>query len=100
MIFVSRPASVPPPLGRRELGAFANLNFSVMNVRERLFQVAHVKPLPAAGAFHEMIGLGFSNSLRIAAGLRPLSPNTKKHVLNASRYSAPAATMRKRSSRR
>lgn len=34
-----------------------------------LAKIAHVEPLAAAGAFHEMIGLGLSDALGVNVGL-------------------------------
>jgi hypothetical protein len=55
----------------RGLRTFAYLNLSVVHVRQRLVEVAHVEPFPAARTFHEMIGLGFGNAVRIEAAIIP-----------------------------
>jgi hypothetical protein len=47
---------------------FANFNFCVVNMRQYLPQVAYVAQRTAHRAIPEMIGVGFSNTVRIAAG--------------------------------
>jgi len=52
---------------------FANFNFfCVVNMRQYLPQVAYVAQRAAHRAIPEMIGVGFSNTVRIAAGPRHL----------------------------
>jgi hypothetical protein len=40
-----------------------NLDFLIVNVREHLTGIAHVKPLSAAGACREMVGVGLSDAI-------------------------------------
>jgi hypothetical protein len=47
----------------------ANLNLSVVHMRQHLLEVAHVEPFSAARALHEMIGLGFGDAVSIDAGI-------------------------------
>jgi hypothetical protein len=41
----------------------------VVDVVHNFAQIAHVEPLAAARAFHEVIGLGFGDAVRIVAGI-------------------------------
>jgi hypothetical protein len=47
------------------LGTLSSLNFRIVDVRQHLTQIAHVKLLSAARAFHEVIDLGFGNAIGI-----------------------------------
>ena len=61
----------------------ADLDFRVVDVLDHLTKVAHVEPLTAAGAFHEMIGIVFGDAINIAAshdfafGFRPSSAHLR-----------------------
>ena len=48
--------SVRRAVSRAAARRLRRLDLGVVNVRQHLAEVAHVKPLPAAGAFHEMVG--------------------------------------------
>jgi len=43
------------PFGRGRLRTFADLNLSVVKVRQYLIKVAHIEPLPATRTIPEMI---------------------------------------------
>jgi hypothetical protein len=63
----ARPRSMHRPFPRRQ---FLNCFFPIaVNVLENPPQVAHVKPLAAAGAFLEMIGFGLGDAVGIPAGI-------------------------------
>jgi hypothetical protein len=49
--------------------AFADFDFPIMDVLDRLTRVAHVKLVPAAGARHEVIGFGFGDAVGVAADI-------------------------------
>ena len=57
------------PAARRRLRTFADLDLRVVNMHQNLAEVAHVEPFAAAGAFHEMIGLGFGEAVRLDAAI-------------------------------
>jgi hypothetical protein len=54
---------------RSENGTFADFDLRVMDMRQHLAKVPHVNPLPAAGALHEVIGLGLGDAVRIDAAI-------------------------------
>jgi hypothetical protein len=62
------------------LWTFANFYLCVVDVLDRLAQVAHVEPLPA---FHEVIGLGYGDAVSINSfhdrtfGFRPSSAHLR-----------------------
>jgi hypothetical protein len=53
----------------QRLRTFDNLNLGIVNMRKYLGKIAHVEPLPAPRAFHEVIGFGSGNAVRVNAGL-------------------------------
>ena len=55
----------------RRSRSLANLNLSVVDVRQQLVEVAYVEPFSAPRALHEMISLGFGHAVRIEAAIIP-----------------------------
>jgi hypothetical protein len=54
---------------RRHVASLADIDLSIVHVRHHLSKVAHVEPLAAAWALHEMIGVGFGSLIRLAPAL-------------------------------
>src|SRR5439155_16454847 len=56
------------PFARRPW-SIQHFDLAIVHMLEDLPEIAHVKPMSADRAFHEMIGLGLSDTIRVNAGL-------------------------------
>ena len=69
-------------VAERRLRTFDDLNLCIVHVRQRLAKVAHIEPLPAVGAPHEMICLGLGDAVSVDAGIATHDQSSSRSSIN------------------